>query len=127
MRRKAEDINEAKERLLREDERKDMIRIEWWRERRDVWFFLYTRNAINLSEARAEATRKDSVKLWEERLQLFGHDAALNVYYTLSGYTLRSNKGDKAEDSIAKLCRLGALITTEVASMTDRERPEGHR
>lgn len=84
--RKAEQIDEAKERCLRRDERIGLIRFGWWREFEEMSYTSQKENAINLSETRATATKNKSAEVSEELLKLFGDDAALDVSYTLLGY-----------------------------------------
>lgn len=79
MRRKVEQINDARERLLRRDERSGVIKSGWYKECETVSCFSYTENSFNLSETCAEATENYLTKLSKGCLRLFGNDAALGV------------------------------------------------
>lgn len=59
-----------------------MIRIESSRECKDMSCLSYTGNVISLPETHAEATENNSVEFLGERLRLFEHDFALDVYFT---------------------------------------------
>lgn len=72
----------------------------------DVSRLSFTKNGINLSEARAEATEKDSAKLSEERLRLFEHEDALNFDYIFSEHILCTDNGNRVEGSIVQLSLL---------------------
>lgn len=63
------------------------------------------KNAINLSETGAEATKEKSVVLSDERLRLFGHDGALDAFYTFLDYCPCSDESDGVEGSIAQSVR----------------------
>lgn len=73
--------------------------------------------AIGLPEMRAEATDNALAKLSEEHLWLFGHDAALDAYYTFFDYSSCSNDGDKVVGRMAQLARLNACIATVVTGL----------
>lgn len=58
---------------------------------------------------------------------MFGHDLALDVYYTVLDYAPRSYEDDRVEVSIAQLPRLETWIATVVNCLTERERREDYR
>lgn len=127
VRRKANQISEAKERILESDERNGVKSFKWWRECEDASCLSNTGNASSLSETRPEATENCSAEISDRRQQLFGHDAALDDCYTFLGYTSCSDEGDKVQVSIVWLSCLNVWFATVVTSLTERWRREGHR
>lgn len=80
-----------------------------------------------LSETRAESTEIISAEIQEERLRLFRHDVALDVYYTFHDYAPCSNEAERGEGSIEKIACFDAWISTMVAWLTEREKRGGHQ
>lgn len=122
VRRKAQRIDEAKERFPRIGERRGFIDFICWREYEDTLRFSFQEQAINFSKRRAKVTYNVVVGLLEQCLQLFGHDYALNIYESFSEYTFCSNKGDRVEGGIVQLGHLDAWMATRMVCLTDFER-----
>lgn len=113
-RRKADQIDEANERLLERGERNCVVKFGWWRECEDLSCHSCKKNKINWSEARAEARDNVSAEFPEEPLRLFGHDITLDLYNTFLDYSPYSDEGAEEEGSIMPLAHLDASTAKAV-------------